>query len=113
MLGFTSDTVKVNNGCILSKIEAVAIFLMRLSTMGGNGEIGLIFKRPASTVSAVANHLAQSLFWGRIEALASFNHTWINFDNCASWGRALVAQKFFPLSNVAGFLGNNYFFGQA
>lgn len=105
-----SQTIRVNKGCVLSNIECLAMFLMRLSTLGGNGEIALIFQRPVSTVSALSTFLASELFWGKLEALASFNHAWINHTNCASWGQAMVQKKFFPLTNIVGFLGKLYSF---
>ena len=102
-----TEAVKFGGGSVVSGIEALAIFLFRLSTLGGNGEIGLIFKRPTTTVSALVTHLSSSIFWGKLERLASFNHEWLNFNNLSAWGEALVNEKFFPLKTIAGFLGIN------
>jgi len=99
-----TEAVKFGGGSVVSGIEALAIFLFRLATLGGNGEIGLIFKRPTSMISSLATHLSSSIFWGKLERLASFDHEWLNFPNLSAWGEALVHEKFFPLKTIAGFL---------
>ena len=92
-------------GYALSGVEALAIYLMRLSTLGGNGEIGLIFKRPACCISMCASTLSSDLFWGKLEKIASMDHDWLNYSNLSEWGQALVAERYFPLSTIAGFVG--------
>jgi len=91
-------------GYALSGVEALAIYLMRLSTLGGNGEIGLIFKRPACCISMCASQLSSDLFWGKLEKIASMDHDWLNYSNLSEWGQALVAERYFPLSTIAGFV---------
>ena len=106
------EIVKFNNGSLVSGIEATAILLKRLSSHSTNADLGLIFKRPETTISGLCVQLARDI-GGKLQALQEFHHRWLSYQKLDSWAKKVCDLEVklkngtkikMPLESVGGFV---------
>ena len=106
------DTIQFNKGCTISGYEAMGIFLKRLASHAQNEDLSLIFRRPASTISALCVFMAKKIS-SNLANLQSFNHRWLSYQNLDDWAKKISDREIqlksgrvikMPLESVGGFV---------